>query len=86
MMGLSTATIPLLAQYKEGYIYFYLPIYLLALNGWLFFSKYVIFGKIDWQIENDAKKGIRKTYLVLAFGFIVVLILLVIFIPHNFKP
>ena len=77
----ATWTIQLLAEYK-GFIYFFLPIYLVAINGWLFFTRYVIFDN-DWQAEDDAKKGVRKVYLILAFGFVAVLILLIEFVPNG---
>lgn len=85
MMAPATLIIPLLAPY-QGYIYFFLPIYIIAINGWLFFTRNIIFGKIDWQIETIDKKGVRKIYLILAFGFVSVLILLITFAPHKSVP
>jgi hypothetical protein len=82
MMAPAALTIPLLVQYKGG-IYFFLPIYLVAIIGWLFFIRSIVIGKIDWQIETDVKKVIRKLWVGLAVGFIALLILLCTMVPLN---
>lgn len=85
MMAPTALTIPLLLEYK-GYIYFFLPIYLVAINGWLFFTRNIVIGKIEWQIETETKKVIRRLWLGLAFGFIGLTIILVTMFPHIPKP
>jgi hypothetical protein len=82
IMAVSVSPLPFLAEHKN-WIYFFLPIYLGSINGWLFFTKRFVFGD-DWKTEEINKKGIRNVYLILAFGFIGVLILLITFFSHNY--
>jgi Na+/H+ antiporter NhaC len=79
IMTLFITAIPVLAESKN-YIYFIFPAYLFAINTWLFLTKNIVF-KNDWQNETDAKKSVRRTYLILAFGSIVVLGLLIKGVP-----
>jgi len=78
IVTLFITVIPVLAEYKN-YIYFIFPAYLFAINTWLFLTKNIF--KNDWHNETDAKKVVRRTYLILAFGSIAVLILLIKGIP-----
>lgn len=80
IMTLVITLIPLLAEYGN-YLYFFFPVYLLAINVWLFVTRNMIFGNTEWQIETDDKKTVRKTYLGLFFGSIMILILLIKGVP-----
>lgn len=81
IMAPTTLTIPLLAEHK-GYIYFFLSIYLLAVNGWLFFAKNFIFGKIHWQEKTATYRAVLTLWSVLMIGFFVGSIVMVVIVPH----
>ncbi|MDE1770874.1 MAG: hypothetical protein KGI28_10050, partial [Thaumarchaeota archaeon] len=48
IMAVSVSSLPLLIEHK-GWAYFFFPIYLGSINGWLFFAKRFVFGNTDWQ-------------------------------------
>lgn len=73
-------TIPLLLAYHLG-MYFFLPIYLLGLNGWLFFAQYVIYGKNNWQKDHTKKWTLVPWYLLIG-SFFAGAIALVVFAPR----
>ena len=78
-------TIPLLVQYP-WYLYFFIPIFLFVINGWLFISRRVVFGINSWeQKENKERDGVIKVWYYLMIGFFVITIFLVVYIPIDSK-
>lgn len=51
--------VPLLVSYHVS-IYYFLPVFLIGLNGWLFFTKHIIYGKNNWD-EDPTKRVIALT-------------------------
>ena len=78
-------TIPLLIQY-QGYFYYFIPIFLLAVNGWLLHSKNSVFGTTYWEQEkNKERDGVLAVWYILMAGFFLITIYLVWQIPQNPK-
>ena len=61
-------TFPLLVEYHVG-VYYFLLIYLIGLNGWLFFAKHVIYGKNNWQDDPTKKRTLVPWYILIGLFF-----------------
>ena len=72
--------VPLLLSYHVG-MYYFLPAFLIGLNGWLFFAKHIIYGKNNWD-ENPTKKWTLVPWYILICGFFAGTIVLVVIAPH----
>jgi len=85
IMALVGLTVPLLVE-RPGYMYYFLPIYLIGLNGWLFFARYGIFDRDNWY-EDISYEPVRRVWFILIGVFFPGAIALVVFIPHipNFS-
>lgn len=73
-------TIPLLLSYRID-MYYFLPTFLIGLNGWLFFAKHIIYGKNKWH-EDPTKKWTLVPWYVLIGAFFAGAIVLVVVAPH----
>ena len=80
VMALVGLTVPLLVEHP-GYMYYFLPIYLLGVNGWLFVSKHFVYKKINWQKDGTYKQTLVP-WCILMGSFFPGAIALVVFIPH----
>ena len=68
-MAVAVLTIPLFLSYHVS-VYYFLPVFLIGLNGWLFFTQHVIYGKNNWH-TNPTKKYALVPWYILMGGFFV---------------
>jgi len=81
IMAIVSTFLPMLIEHQIRVSLFSI-LYLIGLIGWLFLVRNKVLGLSEWDVENDAKKGIRKIFLILIFGFFVITIYLVSATPH----
>ena len=79
-MSVVAPTISVLSEYQGG-MYFFIPIYLTGINGWLLFARYAIFDKNKWHTDISFKP-VRVTWFVLMGGFFPGVIAFVVFAPY----
>ncbi len=79
VMAVVGGTIPFLTEHK-GFMYLFPLIYLVGLNGWLFFAKDKVYGKENWQKDPTHRKILVPWYILMG-SFFPGTIALVVFIP-----
>jgi hypothetical protein len=82
-MSVTGLTIPLFKSYNVS-IHYFLPAFLVGLNGWLFFTQHVICGKDNWHTD-PSKRWILVPWYMLMGGFFVGTIVLVNVASHVFN-
>ena len=80
IMSAVSLTFPVLVEHK-GLVYYFLPIYLLGVNGWLLVAKHFIYRKANWQKDGTYKQTLVPWCMLMA-GFFPGSIALVIYIPQ----
>ena len=80
IMSAVSLTFPVLAEHK-GFVYYFLPIYLLGVNGWVLVVKHFIYHNVNWQKDGTYKQTLVPWYMLMA-GFFPGSIVFVIYIPH----
>jgi len=79
-MAVVGLTVPLFLSYHVT-IYYFLPTFLIGLNGWLFFTIHIIYGKNNWH-EDPTKKWALVPWYLLIGAFFPGAIALVVIAPH----